>query len=122
MASQTFYCPHCKKEHTKTNEAYLMGAAYENDSLFTLDLPTDIKCPGCGGSIDSMKMIQGFYDLDPVSQEFLWLYFVGAFGSPFILKFVAHWSWVPSILAGFVGGLFAAQIIIEIIKLFKGKS
>lgn len=121
MASQTFYCPHCKTQQTKTDKAYLLGAAYENDSLFMLDSPLDLTCPGCGGSIDSMKMIQGLYDLDPVTQDYLWMYGAGPVGSPFILKFVAHWSWVPSILAGFVGGLLAAHIIIVIIKLFKWK-
>jgi rubredoxin len=121
MPSETFYCPHCKNELTKTPKAYVLGAAYENDSMFMLDLPPDVICPDCGKPIDSMKMIKGDFDLHPVSQEYLWVYVVGFFGSPFLLKFIAGWSWVPSILAGFVGGLLAAQIIIEIIKLFNGK-
>lgn len=121
MPSETFYCPHCKSELTKSAQAYTLGAAYENESLFILDLPADVICHGCGGSIDSMKMIKGEFDLHPVSQKYLWLYALVFFGAPFILKFVAHWSWVPAILVGFMGGMFAAQIIIEIIKLFSGK-
>ena len=118
MPSETFYCPHCKRQLTKSAQAYVLGEAIANKSHFISlgEKPTDVTCPGCGGRIDAMKMVEGAYDLDPVTQKYLGLYVLVVFGTPFICRFVFHWSWVVSILAGIFLGVFAAYIIIEIIK------
>src|SRR5687767_14406202 len=118
MPSETFYCPQCKRQLTKSAQAYVLGEAIEQQSKFIVmdGAPPDITCPGCGGRIDSMKMIKGDYDVDPVTQKYSGLYVLGIFGAPFVFRFAFHWSWIASILAGLFAGALAAQIIIEILK------
>jgi len=60
MPSETFYCPHCKRQLTKTAQHYVMG---ESSYFIGLGgLPPNVSCLGCGGSIDSIKIIKGEYD------------------------------------------------------------
>lgn len=68
MPSETFYCPHCKRQLTKSAQAYIQGEILENKG-YSISIGTDsskrsenVICPGCGGSIDYMKMIKGEYD------------------------------------------------------------
>ena len=123
MPSQTFYCPHCKRQLTKSAQAYVLGEAIEQKSTFIGfgEIPPDVTCPGCGNRIDAMKMIKGGYDLDHITQKYSWLYMLGIFGAPFIFKFVFHWSWVASVFVGIFAGAIAAQIIVEVIKLSDSK-
>ena len=118
MPSETFYCPHCNRQLTKSAQAYVLGEAIANKTHFIAfgEKPTVVTCPGCGGRIDAMKMVEGAYDVDPVTAKYSGLYALGIFGMPFLCRFVFHWSWVVSILAGLFLGALAAQLIIEILK------
>jgi hypothetical protein len=65
MVAQTFYCPHCQRQLTKSAQAYVMGESMTTKGSHFVALggpPKNTNCPGCGGEIDSMKMIMGEYD------------------------------------------------------------
>lgn len=67
MSSETFYCPRCKSQLTKTAQQYVMG-----ESSYFIGLggvPPNIICPGCGEKIDTMKMIKGEYDKENVIKK-----------------------------------------------------
>ncbi len=122
MPSQTFYCPHCKAQLTKSAQAYVMGEAYANQSTFISmgSPPSDVICPGCRGRIDAMKMIKGEYDRgisDPNTGYYLWGMIIG----PLIFRFAFHWSWIPSVLVGLFAGVVAVQLLLEIFKPGKKK-
>lgn len=60
MPSETFYCPHCKNQLTKSAQHYVMG---ESSYFIGLGgLSPEVICPACGGKIDTVKMIKGEYD------------------------------------------------------------
>ncbi|HEV7780864.1 MAG TPA: hypothetical protein VGO58_06340 [Chitinophagaceae bacterium] len=120
MSSQTFYCPHCKKQLTKSAQAYVLGEAYAHQTTTFImgSPPADVHCPGCGGRIDSMRMIKGEYDggRDQEADKYSGYYVVGMIIMPFIFRFAFHWSWVASILVGLFAGVVAVQLILEIMK------
>ncbi|TRX03224.1 hypothetical protein [Flavobacterium gawalongense] len=64
MPSETFYCPHCKRQLTKSAQHYVQGEILESKSPFISlgEPPLYVTCPACGGRIDTMKMIKGEYD------------------------------------------------------------
>lgn len=65
MPSETFYCPQCKRQLTKSAQAYVMGEVMGNKhaSFIALgSLPETVTCPGCGCAIDTRHMIAGAYD------------------------------------------------------------
>jgi len=65
MPAETFYCPHCKRQLTKSAQAYVMGESMTTPGAHFISLgrmPANMKCPGCGGEIDSKKMMLGEYD------------------------------------------------------------
>lgn len=119
MPSETFYCPHCKRQLTKSAQAYVMG---ESSYFIGLEgIPPDVISPGSGSRIDNLKMIKGEYDLNLVTNKMLPLYVVGTIAAPLVFRFVVQWSWVASILVGLFAGFIAAQIIVEIIKPLAGR-
>ena len=118
MPSQTFYCPHCRRQLTKSAQAYVLGEAIAQKSIFIGlgEMAPYVTCPGCGGRIDSMKMVKGEYDLHPTEQKYFWIFLLGmAAGIPFF-RFVVKWSWVASIFVGLIAGVMLGAIILEIIK------
>lgn len=65
MPSETFFCPHCKRQLTKSAPAYVLGEAIsDKDARFVLPdgMAQWVTCPGCGAAIDAKKMILGEYD------------------------------------------------------------
>jgi hypothetical protein len=65
MPSETFYCPRCKRQLTKSAQAYVLGEMMSTkDARFIQlgGLSDTVTCPGCGASIDARKMIAGEYD------------------------------------------------------------
>jgi hypothetical protein len=60
VKSETFYCPHCRRQLTKSPLAFIRGEM-ERGVIMGGDVPT-VTCPGCGGAIDTQKMIDGKYD------------------------------------------------------------
>lgn len=65
MPSETFFCPRCKRQLTKSAQAYVLGEMVgTKDARFIQlgELPDTITCPNCGASIDTRKMIAGEYD------------------------------------------------------------
>ena len=68
MVAETFYCPHCKRQLTKTAQAYVMGEMMTNkDAHFVAlgSMPEKSRCPGCGNEFDNRKMLVGEYDAPP---------------------------------------------------------
>jgi uncharacterized protein YlaI len=123
MPLETFYCPHCNRQLTKSAQAYVLGEMLKSKSGFIGfgELPPTITCPGCHGRIDSMKMIKGEYDIDPAIKEMFPLFGCGIIGSLIIFKAVVHWSWVASIIAGIIAGIIIEQLISRMIKSISGK-
>lgn len=60
MPSETFYCPHCQNQLTKTAQQYVLGL--NTYSIGLGQLPKYTVCPACGSEIDLPKMIKGEYD------------------------------------------------------------
>lgn len=60
MPSERFVCPHCGRSLTKSAQAYVLGEMGRGAVMGSL--PPAVTCPGCGGAIDTGKMIAGDYD------------------------------------------------------------
>ena len=64
---ETFYCPHCQAQLTKSPQAYALGEMLSNKQARFIvfgdadNLPP-VVCPACGRSIDSNAMVAGKYD------------------------------------------------------------
>ncbi len=123
MPSETFYCPHCRRQLTKSAQAFVLGEMFKKKSGFIGlgDLPPDVTCPGCGGRIDAMKMIKGEYDIDPKVRKMLPLYGWGIIAAIILFRFVVHWSWILSILAGIIAGMIAEQALAGLFRSVAGK-
>lgn len=65
MPSETFYCPNCSRQLTKSAQAYVLGEMMSNEDANFIglgEMPESVTCPGCGAAIDTKKMINGDYD------------------------------------------------------------
>lgn len=65
MPSETFYCPKCRRQLTKSAQAYVLGemmASKNSRGIFMGEMASSVSCPGCGAAIDGQKMIGGEYD------------------------------------------------------------
>jgi hypothetical protein len=116
MPSETFYCPHCKRQLTKSAQAYVLGEILKSKAPFMGlgGMAPYVSCPGCGGRIDSMKMVKGEYDFNSVDGWTVLLIIAAVI----VFKFVFHWSWVAAIIVGLISGVLLIQILSEF---FKGK-
>ena len=76
-----------------------------------------VTCPGCGGRIDSMKMVKGEYDYNSEDAWVIIMVLV-IIAAVLVLKLVLHWSWVAAVLAGLIGG---AMLVLLLSEIFKGK-
>jgi hypothetical protein len=68
MPEQTFYCSSCRRQLTKSAQAYVMGESMttkDTHFVYLGNLPETIPCPGCGAAIDNKKMMLGEYDRRP---------------------------------------------------------
>lgn len=119
MPSETFYCPHCKRQLSKSAQAYVLGEIIESKAPFMGlgEMAPFVTCPGCGGRIDSMKMIKGEYDYNSEDGWTIIMVLV-IIASVLVLKLVLHWSWVAAVLAGLIGG---ALLVLLLSEIFKGK-
>ena len=95
MPSETFYCPHCQRKLTKSAQTFIEGEIIENNgysiTIGSSERSENVICPGCGGSIDYMKMIKGAYDYGkPISGKKLWLYSIVAIAVFVILYLVSN--------------------------------
>ena len=119
MPSETFYCPHCKRQLTKSAQAYVLGEIIKSRAPFMGlgEMAPFVTCPGCGGRIDSMKMVKGEYDYN---SEDGWtiIKVLVIIAAVLVLKLVLHWSWVAAVLAGLIGG---ALLVLLLSEIFKGK-
>ncbi len=118
MPSQNFYCPHCRQQLTKSAQAYVLGEAIAQKSTFIGlgEMAPYVTCPGCGGRINSMKMIKGEYDLHPAEQKYFWVVLLGMLIGILFFKFVVYWSWVASFFVGAIAGAMIGMLIIESLK------
>lgn len=130
MPSETFYCPHCKRQLTKSAQAYVLGEMMASKKSYFVglgELSSTVVCPGCRGWIDTMKMIHGEYDLmtGKPSHPFVSLiagigFFLGAIVTAGGLHESFHWGWLPSLFVGLFGGFLVAGIVAGILT-FLGK-
>lgn len=119
MPSETFYCPHCNRQLTKSAQAYVLGEIVKSKAPFLGlgEMAQYVTCPGCGGRIDSMKMVKGEYDYNS-ADGWTTLMVLVVIAAVIILRFVLHWSWVAAVLTGLIGGALLVQLLSEI---FRGK-
>lgn len=119
MPSETFYCPHCKRQLTKSAQAYVLGEIIKSRAPFMGlgEMAPFVTCPGCGGRIDSMKMVKGEYDYNSEDGWTIIMVLV-IIAAVLVLKLVLHWSWVAAVLAGLIGG---ALLVLLLSEIFKGK-
>jgi hypothetical protein len=108
MPSETFFCPRCKRQLTKSAQAYLLGemTSTKDASFIQLGgLPDTVTCPGCGASIDARKMIAGEYDtMSSGASGCLGVIAGIAAFSAIVFYFDLPW-WVGVICGFVVGGL-----------------
>jgi hypothetical protein len=119
MPLETFYCPHCKRQLTKSAQAYVLGEIIKSRAPFMGlgEMAPFVTCPGCGGRIDSMKMVKGEYDYNSEDGWTIIMVLV-IIAAVLVLKLVLHWSWVAAVLAGLIGG---ALLVLLLSEIFKGK-
>lgn len=119
MPAETFYCPHCNRQLTKSAQAYVLGEIIKSKSPFMGlgGMAPYVSCPGCFGKIDSMKMVKGDYDFN-TEEGWTVLSILITIAAIVVFKFVVGWSWVAAVLVGLIGGVVLGQIIAQ---LFKGK-
>lgn len=119
MPAETFYCPHCNRQLTKSAQAYVLGEIIKSKAPFMGlgGMAPYVSCPGCFGKIDSMKMVKGDYDFN-TEEGWTVLSILITIAAIVVFKFVVGWSWVAAVLVGLIGGVVVGQIIAE---LFKGK-
>jgi hypothetical protein len=118
MPSETFYCPGCKRQLTKSPQAYVLGEIESSGgSAFMFGSPARaVTCPGCGAPIDAQKMVRGEYDRLP-----------GAFGAAAnattFIVWIAAWiaisgygdaPWWAGGLLGLVIGSLAGALVQKI--------
>lgn len=108
MPSETFYCPQCGRQLTKSAQAYLLGEAMSTkDSSFVMPggMADTVTCPACGKAIDAKRMITGEYDRFASDKTgcFAIVGFVVAFAL-IVVAFEQPW-WAGSIGGVVVGAL-----------------
>ncbi len=108
MPSETFYCPRCHRQLTKSAQAYVLGeimGSKKSGFIGLGELAETVTCPGCGTAIDTRKMIAGDYDrpggrggcLGPIAGLAT---FAGA-------VFYFDLPWWGGLICGFIAGLLA---------------
>lgn len=115
MPSETFYCPHCKRQLTKSAQAYVLGEIIKSKSPFMGlgDMASHVVCPGCRGRIDSMKMIKGEYDYSSADGWTVLMVLV-IIAAVLVFKFALHWSWVLAVIVGLIGGVLLVQLLVSL--------
>jgi hypothetical protein len=109
MPSETFYCPRCRRQLTKSAQAYVLGEMMTNkdsQGFMMGDMSTPISCPGCGTAIDAQKMILGEYDGGGNSK----------FGCVAFVALIAVWFAIVAGLdqpwwVGLIGGILGAGLL-----------
>ena len=99
--SDTFHCPHCGVSLTKSAAASILGQV----GGFAGHVPPSVTCPGCGGDIDTRKMIAGDYDMGASPIAFL-LSAIGFVAATLWLRSATGFNWFFS--AGIVWGALIA--------------
>lgn len=126
MASEIFYCPHCRVSLTKSPQMHVLCELYENNSTFIGlgTLPENIWCPNynCGKAINTMNVIKGNYDPGGRLKNTFWGHmskfaegfggffgFIGAvFG--FAMGYSNHGDW--NIVLATITGILAGAVIV----------
>lgn len=121
MPSETFFCPHCHRQLTKSAQAYVLGELTDNRKSSFIALgsqPEAVRCPGCGKEIDAQKMVAGDYDGTGTGTLGCLEWVVGA--AIFVVTVQGMgWSWWIGVIFAFV----AAGAVISIRdRMKKGKS
>ena len=129
MASQHFYCPHCKRKLTKSAQAYVLSEVFEggeHNFIGLGELPPYVTCPGCGGRISSMKMVKGDYDKyrkrEPLFSVIAWVFYTGgSLLAAILLKKNFHWDWWLAILVGLFAGFFTGDVVAKMVEVLVRK-
>lgn len=111
MPAETFYCPHCRSQLTKSAQAYVLGEA--SDFVAMGGMAETVTCPRCGGAIDAMKMIRGDYDQSITTLQGLAALATGA--AVFALAvFALDFAW----WVGAIGGVVSIGLAVGAIETF----
>ena len=123
MPTETFYCPHCKRQLTKSAQSYVLGEMISSKSSFIGfgDIPPVIICPGCRKGIDNMKMLKGEYDVHPDYKNLLPYSGLGIVAAFLLFKLVFHWGWIPALLAGMAAGFFIESLLHSAVQSLRRK-
>jgi len=104
-----FYCPCCHVQLTKSPQVQMMSEISENqNSGFFFNITEEhVKCPGCGGKIDSIKMIKGEYDYLPLGfSDYLMFISLFAGGAVWYFFGIAYalFLFIPGCIIGYRKG------------------
>lgn len=119
MPSETFYCPRCRRQLTKSAQAYVMGemmTSKNSRGIMMGDMSAPISCPGCGAAIDAQKMILGEYDGTGNSK----------FGFVVFAALIVIWAAIVAGLdqpwwVGLIGGIVGAGLLEWVLQKITGK-
>jgi hypothetical protein len=112
MPSETFFCPRCKRQLTKSAQAYVYGEMMaDKDANFIMmgSIAQNVTCPGCSCTIDAHKMILGEYDYaygtprksGKAETATFWILFIGLWA---LFCMGLDWPWWGGLLGGFACG------------------
>lgn len=139
MASETFYCPHCKTQLTKSAQMYVLCEMHETKSRFMGfgEISKFINCanPFCKKQIITENVIKGSYDSKYVMPDWIPVVVIIASIAGFIGGFYYYynnpknngsigWSVISGILIAIVANLasfIASFLLYFIIRLIKPK-
>jgi hypothetical protein len=120
MPSETFFCPHCHRQLTKSAQAYILGemGASGGRGIMMGSPAQTVTCPGCRFAIDADKMIRGDYDGTAGSMSTLasTVLFLAWIGSWFIIS--AYWDepWWAGAIGGLVVGFLVGGLVDVMVK------
>lgn len=117
MPSETFFCPRCRRQLTKSVQAYVLGERMDNkdsSGIFMSEMASAVTCPACGAAIDAQKMIRGEYDRQGGGSSGV-LAFVVLLGVWILIVAELDQPW----WAGLIGGLVGAGLVDWLVSAIK---
>lgn len=112
MKPETFQCPHCHAQLTKSAAAWVLGEAGQGD--IAEEVRPIVTCPGCGGPISTKAMVEGRYDYSNTMGAIWFLLWIPA---SIIISAIFNLGFWSSVGLGF---LLAGAVVITIWLIVEG--
>lgn len=117
MKAETFFCPHCSANLTKSSAAWVLGESGQEN--LAENMISEVICPSCGKGINTRKMVAGDYDHSNNSELVGFLIIIGCIALVF---FTTEFSFWPSAGIGIILAIVVSIGINFIENLIKKKA